>query len=155
MCIHLRQGVGTEAGFEQTERAIGGNLADHPLGKRRIALAGQYMIHCGTEVGRDILGQDVWVNALAHKILNNPGRYAIADMRFPNEARYVQYGVQHGFGMTVRVTRDGFGPVADHASETSLDNWKFQHVVNNDGTLEDLAEEANDLVERLRLLGWM
>jgi hypothetical protein len=89
----------------------------------------------GTEVGRSILGEDVWVNATMAG-LDPDGSYAIADCRFQNEAIAV---VQDG-GVVWRITRPGCGPVNDHPSETGLDDWPFDAILKNDSTLDHLRE---------------
>ncbi len=35
--------------------------------------------------------------------------------------------------------------VTEHPSETSLDNYYFQYVVENDGSIEDLVEKVREL----------
>jgi hypothetical protein len=91
----------------------------------------------GTEVGRQILGENVWVDLLKRKI-EPEGKYVVTDTRFPNEFKALRdLGAQ-----MVRVTRDGIGPVNGHKSETALDEFIFDVTVENDGTLEELALTA-------------
>jgi hypothetical protein len=100
---------------------------------------------CGTEAGRKVLGEDVWVNATLGDIgtvmygLRGAPPVVITDVRFPNEAR----AVQDLGGMVIRVNRPGIGPKTApdgtvHSSETALDDWPFDAVIENDGTLEEL-----------------
>lgn len=88
--------------------------------------------HLGKEGGRDVIGEDVWVRALLRRYAG--GRWVISDVRFPNEAN----AIADLGGSILRVHRLGFGPLNDHASETSLDDYRFDAHVNNVGTLEDL-----------------
>lgn len=72
----------------------------------------------GTEVGREIIGQDTWIKIAERKIkeLGPAARVVITDIRFPNEAEWVRaLG-----GKVVRINREGFGPVNDHASDARL-----------------------------------
>jgi hypothetical protein len=94
----------------------------------------------GTEVGRNILGENIWVDATFAR-LNPDGKYAITDCRFPNEAD----AIKAKGGWTVRITRKGLGPLNQHASETSLDRYKFDFSIVNDGT----KEEFQQLVRKL------
>lgn len=95
----------------------------------------------GTEVGRQLLGEDIWVTA-AFKLMNSDENYVLPDCRFPNEARTVKE-----FGGTVlRVNRPGFGPVNSHASEVGLDDWEFDAVITNDGTQEEFAAKVDDFM---------
>ena len=96
----------------------------------------------GTEAGRRVLGEDVWATALLDG-LEVGQNYVITDCRFPNEAR----AVEAELGLTVRVSRLDIGPVNDHESEISLDDWSFDAYINNDGTLEDLSNAVDAMVD--------
>jgi hypothetical protein len=89
--------------------------------------------HLGTEVGRNLLGEDVWVQA-AFRLLNADENYVIPDCRFENEARTV---VEFG-GQVFRVSRPGVEPFNAHPSEVGLDGWDFDAYFNNEGSIEDL-----------------
>lgn len=89
----------------------------------------------GTDVGRRLLADNIWVDATLEKCVEGRN-YVFTDARFPNEARAV-VGRE---GKVVRVNRPGVGPVNNHPSETSLDDWPFDLVFENDGTIEDLNE---------------
>jgi len=87
----------------------------------------------GTEVGREILGNDIWVDTALAKVKPG-GKYVITDMRFPNElAAVVKLG-----GKTVRILREGYGPVNDHWSETALDGYDADVTLINDRRPTDL-----------------
>lgn len=82
----------------------------------------------GTEIGREMFGEDVWVDLLFRTI--TPGELvAIPDMRFPNEFRRIR----RANGMVVRISRPGVGPANDHSSETALDGLQHDLVIQNDG----------------------
>ena len=91
----------------------------------------------GTEVGRKLIHEDVWVWRLFNSI-NTDERIVIPDVRFPNEARMIE---QNG-GEVWRINRHNHKPVNDHISEHAMDNHMFKRVVYNDGTLDDLADEV-------------
>lgn len=100
----------------------------------------------GTEAGRKILGEDVWVNAVFNKIEED--NVVITDVRFPNEAQRVK---AEG-GYVVRVNRPGVVAVNNHPSEVALDEWGFDYTVPNVGALEDLREITKDLIVGLHLM---
>lgn len=91
----------------------------------------------GTEVGRNLLGQNIWVEA-ATRNLNPEGKYVFTDCRFENEAA----AVLARDGLVVRVRRPGYGPANNHISETGMDDWPFDVVIDNDRDLEHLADEV-------------
>lgn len=100
----------------------------------------------GTEAGRKILGEDVWVNAVFNQV--NEENVVITDARFPNEAQRVK--AEGGF--MVRVTRPGVQAVNNHPSEVSLDEWGFDLTIPNDGTLGDLRLLVKDGLQKLQLM---
>jgi hypothetical protein len=96
----------------------------------------------GTEVGRNILGQNVWVKA-TFDVMDDTKNYIITDCRFKNEADSI---VANG-GKMWRIERPGVGPVNDHISEIGLDQFPFDAKINNDGSLTDLRESVRLLVK--------
>lgn len=88
----------------------------------------------GTEVGRDLFDQNLWVNLAMKDIKENGGNVVITDCRFPNEAE----AIRKIGGRLWRIERPGTKPVNAHPSETALDGEKFDWTLINDGTLDDL-----------------
>lgn len=98
----------------------------------------------GTEVGRNMLGKNVWVNAAfkeVDKLMDEGYDVAITGVRFPNEREAV---VKRG-GKLVWVSRIGYGPINTHASDNSLGREDFNMFVNNDWTLKELASRVAEL----------
>ena len=93
----------------------------------------QLLQRLGTDAGRRILGENVWVEAAlaAHEPLD---RIVVTDCRFPNEAD----AIRARGGVVVRLDRPGCEPVNGHVSETALDGYAFDQVLVNDGTVTDL-----------------
>lgn len=99
----------------------------------------------GTEAGRDVFHQDLWIHTLFRRVDPNEN-YVIADVRFPNEIRQIQnYG-----GKCIRVRR---GPDPDlsnaHKSETALLEASYDYTIENDGSLTDLSNRVDNLVKIL------
>lgn len=86
---------------------------------------------------RDTFGPDCWVQAL-HAQRKDGQRYVITDVRFPNEAAYIQ---DRG-GILINITRPGVGPINDHPSETALSGHPADYYITNDGTLLDLNKRV-------------
>lgn len=91
----------------------------------------------GTDVGRKMLGEDVWVK-MAMRDLRQDDRIVISDVRFPNEAD----AIKKLGGKVWRINRKNHSAVNTHASELAMDNYLFDHVIYNAGTLDDLSDEV-------------
>lgn len=109
---------------------------------KRIPGVRKYLQWLGTEVGREVFGEDIWINTLKPKIeslLQNGKSVIITNVRFENEAQYIE---ELG-GSIVLVTRPGVGPVNGHRSDKgeAFDYAIFR--VENNGTEEDLRAWAH------------
>lgn len=89
----------------------------------------------GTECGRGLLGDNIWVDSALNGL--GEGQFAVTDCRFLNEAEAIR---QRG-GKIIRINRPGVGPANEHISETGLDSYDFDEVIDNDGTLEEFKEK--------------
>jgi hypothetical protein len=96
----------------------------------------------GTECGRELISQNIWVDATFNR-MEPDGKYVISDVRFPNEAS----AILAQSGSLLRITRPGIGPANGHKSETALDDWEFDTLVN-DGTQEQFEEKVRGYVSR-------
>jgi hypothetical protein len=85
----------------------------------------------GTEAGRKVLGENVWVDA-AMRDLNPAKRYVFTDVRHPNEYD----AIKAAGGEVWRITRPGVAPVNQHPSETALDTHHFDRVVVNSTSIQ-------------------
>jgi hypothetical protein len=91
----------------------------------------------GTEVGREMFGGNFWIDQ-AFKQIDPAANVVIADVRFPNEAD----AIKARGGTVIRINRHNLSAVNGHKSEHALDNYMFDHVIYNDGTLDDLADNV-------------
>jgi len=101
----------------------------------------------GTEAGRQVHGHDFWVKHVRRSMLKFPDQrnWVFSDCRFPDEARFIK---DLG-GMVVRIDRPGFMGGDGHSSETSMDDYRdWDHVITNDGTIDDLWGQVDDLLNR-------
>lgn len=96
----------------------------------------------GTEVGRNLLGEDVWVDVMKRKIVDigagrHPLNIAVTGIRFENELEMIED--LGGTSIYVRRPEAVIAASTDtHSSEHSLLPRDFDHVLDNDGTLSDL-----------------
>lgn len=108
----------------------------------------------GTGVAaREAFGEDFWVDQVAAQIEAVPGSYTgkvdwvIPDVRFPNEARYIQSWRQAG--AVIRVDREGVAAVNNHVSEHALDGWEFDGVIDNSASRDELARNVDLMLDSL------
>ena len=124
----------------------------------------------GTEVCRNGFHDDIWIASLENKLRNSTDDVVISDCRFPNEIQAIK---QSG-GIVVRVVRGpepvwydaavsiNRGPNGNstwalsgrrleqlgvHASETAWVGTKFDVVLDNNSTLDDLYQQVKRLVQ--------
>ena len=95
----------------------------------------------GTEVGRKMIDNDIWVKMATRDILKEDA-IVFTDVRFPNEAEAIK-----SLGGTVwRIERPGIKAINGHASETAMDDWPFDCTITNSGTLEDLKAQVETAI---------
>lgn len=81
----------------------------------------------GTEAGRDIHGEDCWVD-LGIREAEKHDKVVFTDVRFPNEAAAVR---RWGGGL-IRIERPGTGPVNSHVSDQGLAQIACDETWTND-----------------------
>lgn len=96
----------------------------------------------GSEVGRKMWSDTFWIDQAFKHITDGVhifnGNFVFADVRFPNEAE----AIKNKDGKIWRVNRHNFSAVNSHISERAMDNWMFDDVIYNDGTLEELTQQV-------------
>ena len=125
--------------------------------------------HWGTDVLRNHFHTDIWVASVENKLRQTKDNVVITDCRFANEVN----AIKAAGGVTCRVIR-GENPVwyqsavdynrgpngnsgwavgkrvldtqKVHASEYSSVGLKYDHYLQNDGTIIDLHEQINQLL---------
>jgi hypothetical protein len=99
----------------------------------------------GTEVGREMFGEDVWVNMAMQKAADYPD-VVFSDVRFLNEAN----AITEAGGTIIRIRRSGTEPINSHRSETELDTYNAEYTVGNSQSLDDLHVKVNVLMSSLK-----
>jgi hypothetical protein len=102
----------------------------------------------GTEWGRTLYS-NIWVDAALRDMRRDNGDWVLSDVRFRNEME----GIQDIGGVVVRLLR-GEGRF-NHPSETELSEIQldtFDHVIDNNRTLDNLYEAIDDALPTLRYL---
>jgi hypothetical protein len=123
----------------------------------------------GTEVCRKAFHNDIWIASLENKLRNSKDDIVISDCRFPNEIK----SIKDAGGIVIRVVRGpepewydaaistNRGPNGNttwalsraklerlkiHASETAWVGTEFDHVLDNNGTIDDLFIQIKDIL---------
>jgi dephospho-CoA kinase len=91
---------------------------------------------------RKLFGDNFWINQALnphiyeHPIVGVNKDIVVTDVRFINEAETIN---SLG-GQVWRIKRSGVDPVNQHVSEVALDYYKFDQILKNEGSLDDLRE---------------
>ena len=91
---------------------------------------------------RKIISEDVWVETALRYVVEG-SKVVITDVRFPNEAK----AISRLHGQMWRISRSGVSAVNNHISESALDDYKFNQILKNEGTLESLQELVRNRVK--------
>jgi len=97
----------------------------------------------GTEAHRDIFGQDFWVEHAFKGINHLNENFVIPDCRFDNEIDKIS----SLDGIVVRIIRDGLENNDTHASELPPPANKVDYIVENNGTIQELHQKADEFME--------
>lgn len=97
----------------------------------------------GTEVGREMFGDNFWVDQ-AMKKASEFENVVITDVRYPNELEAI---LGHS-GAVWRVVKEGTDAVNRHASESALDGYDFEYIIFNNDTKESLYESIDDFMNQ-------
>ena len=110
---------------------------EKPLGIREL------LQEYGTEVRRAD-DPDYWMKRWIEAVRIHGGPVVVTDMRFPNEAR----AVREADGITIRIERPGYPAFDDHITETALADWRFDAVIQNDGSQTDLWDRVDEVLAK-------
>jgi hypothetical protein len=135
-----------------TEEEVDGDLKSKPC----ILLGGKTprhaMITLGTEWGRDMIDQNLWVNALAKELANQIVQgeclFVIDDLRFLSEANWLRSLDERISVKLVRILRTNVEKV-DHQSETEQEHIAEDWMMFNEYALKDLYNKIDDYLETI------
>lgn len=123
----------------------------------------------GTEVVRRSFHDDMWVASLEHRLLNRKDDIVITDCRFPNEIKalknigatvlrvkrgpepaWYEHAINYNKGMKRigwALGKEALEKAGVHASEYSWVGSKFDAVIENDGTVDELYASIEDVLK--------
>lgn len=117
----------------------------------------------GTEVCRKGFHDDIWIASLENKLRNSRDDVVISDCRFPNEIESIRkaggiiiwvkrgelpawYNLAASANQGQNVAQQELKRLRIHASETSWIGTKFDHVIENHGTIVELYNQVETLL---------
>jgi len=121
----------------------------------------------GTEVCRKSFHDDIWIASVENKLRNSQDNIVISDCRFPNEITSIRNAggkivwVKRGelpswYGVALAANTNPPQPNASseilrelgvHVSETAWVGTKFDVVIENNGTVDELYTQIKNLVQ--------
>ncbi len=126
-----------------TEEHVNGSLKEVPCKELDGKTPRWAMQSLGTEWARKLISPNLWVNAWKNTL---PEEFDVVcdDLRFPNELKVLS---ELG-GVVIEVVRPGFERDQSHESEAHSLPYNYQ--IENDGSLEDLAEKIKMVLDQLK-----
>lgn len=91
----------------------------------------------GTEVGRNMLDKDIWLRKVCAEVVEQQSlgkNVVVTGVRYPNEL--ATFNRMDAYSLWVH--RPGTAPINSHSSENTLEPERFDKILENNGTLEDL-----------------
>jgi hypothetical protein len=129
-------------------------LSDYGFSKRQL-----YQMF-GTEFGRDMLGDDIWIkvaqrtlNNIIYQEENNPGLFTdskgivFTDVRFDNEAEFIKRNGGHIIKIERTVNMPRVNP---HCSEDGINPNLITTTIVNNGTIKELHDQINLVLQEIK-----
>lgn len=128
--------------------------------------------YIGTDLFRDLLHNNIWVNATmadyvdktinivksyeeepdsskAYLIKKAKPNWIITGTRFENEVQ----AVKDRDGINIRINRSSLESTDTHESEIALDNYtEFDYIIENNGTIEELIEKVREILIKEKII---
>lgn len=117
----------------------------------------------GTEVCRKGFHDDIWIASLENKLRNSKDHVVISDCRFPNEIKSIKdaggkiiwvkrgelpdwYDLALNANLGKNLAAQDLKMKKIHASETAWVGTDFNYVIENNGTVADLYDDAASII---------
>lgn len=129
------------------DREIEGDLKEEPHRVLNYKTPRYAMQTLGTEWGRELIGQDLWVDVAREStfnVIDQGGRVVLDDVRFSNELAFIRSVT----GTVLRISRPGVGPVNAHSSDNQ--DLDADLEILNTGSIDDLVSVIDDLLTESR-----
>jgi hypothetical protein len=117
------------------------NAVDHigwELLKQNSEQARGLLQRFGTEVGREMFGDNFWVDQ-ALRGVSKFDKVVVTDVRYPNEYK----AIKRLDGKIIRIVKPLVTAINSHASESALDEYLFDGTIDNVGSIEELHQKID------------
>lgn len=141
--------AGEFAKYRQLEEHLG------YVGAKEYREVREWLQLVGTEVGRELLGKNIWVEAAQSRVQEQfaagNNRVVITGARFPNELRMNFLAFDPPVVTSVWIDRPSITAAADlsHSSEGSVSAMDFEYVLINDQDLKALENASSSLLDMI------
>jgi hypothetical protein len=135
-----------------THDQVDGPLKDIPLDELCGKTPRYVMQTLGTEWGRRMVGEDIWVRVAEKEIrrlVSNGVSVVVDDVRFPDEAAMIK---KLG-GSMVRIENPVVTQSTAHESERHIFNIEVDYIIVNGGSIADLGLSVEGVVSSLFTMG--
>lgn len=106
----------------------------------------EFLQRFGTDMGRKVLGEDLWLDLVDEAIEDFDQNYVVKDVRFVNEAQWI---LDQG-GKIIELRRDVIDYANDnHESENGLPEDMAEYVIANTSTIESLYKDVDAVLANI------
>ena len=127
----------------------------------------QLLQYLGTDLLRNQLHENCWVNSLFSKykanLIMKSTQFGVVHVQYPNwiitDIRFLNEvdAVKDRGGIIIRVNRFDDSDmqathINQHPSETAIDNYSFDHTIDNNGSIEDLIKEVKSILIKEKII---
>lgn len=127
--------------------AIEQAIADY-AGPRMMSTPRQLLQVLGTDLVRDNVDKEYWLNALLSKIKNPKLDYIVHDVRFQNECDLIK----RKNGAVLVITRPGGTNLDSHVSE-SFKPAEYDFLINNNSSIDQFTRDVTNVLRLAKLNG--
>jgi hypothetical protein len=109
----------------------------------------QMMQTLGTDWGRNMVHEDLWIRVLEHRLRGYPPGHdlCVSDVRYNNEARWIR---EQG-GVIWHIARaDHETTESEHSSEAGVAELLDDEIIDNNGTLQELLDVVDSLLQPVK-----
>lgn len=125
--------------MQQFGTEVGRNIHDQTWVRRAFDIIDRAWL------GANVVLPDLQAREFRSVVVEDPSVWAVPDVRFKGEAE----AIKARGGVVIKVVRPSLVSKDTHASETGVDEVVEDHLIVNDGTLDDLRAKVAALADKV------